>query len=310
MLPRTALPKDHRAQYSRLRLLLKEPGLIRGNLVEMRRACGKKSCRCRTEPEARHRSLYLGLSLNGKHRTRLHTGRVGGSGQGVGRALLGGPTAARADLARVSRAAGEAGEVALLRRFAAYLEKTLRPARAGRGAARWSAPAPDPDPRHLALGLRDVRAAPAQLQRPRAGASSLQALGGVGRGSQAERRHHRPRLREHVGRRDSPDSLGRPARARGAARPFTRGQASRIGWWRWMATRSAPRVPAAALSAWCGRSREPPEPCSSTTTASWSRSGSASRPPPSWTSSSSVPGKEKSPRHDGSSSASCASTPG
>ena len=69
MLPRTALPKDHRAQYSRLRLLLKEPGLIRGNLVEMRRACGKKSCRCRTEPEARHRSLYLGLSLNGKHRT-------------------------------------------------------------------------------------------------------------------------------------------------------------------------------------------------------------------------------------------------
>ena len=68
MLPRTALPKDHRAQYSRLRLLLKEPGLIRGNLVEMRRGCGKKSCRCRTEPKSRHRSLYLGLSLNGKHR--------------------------------------------------------------------------------------------------------------------------------------------------------------------------------------------------------------------------------------------------
>jgi len=68
MLPRTALPKSHRAQYSRLRLLLKEPGLIRGNLVEMRRACGKKACRCRTEPAARHRSLYLGLSLNGKHR--------------------------------------------------------------------------------------------------------------------------------------------------------------------------------------------------------------------------------------------------
>ena len=68
MLPRTALPKDHRAQYSKLRLLLKEPGLIRGNLVEMRRGCGKRSCRCRTQPEARHRSLYLGLSLNGKHR--------------------------------------------------------------------------------------------------------------------------------------------------------------------------------------------------------------------------------------------------
>ena len=68
MLPRTALAKDHRALYSRLRALLKEPGLIRGNLVEMRRACGKKSCRCHREPAARHRSLYLGLSLNGKHR--------------------------------------------------------------------------------------------------------------------------------------------------------------------------------------------------------------------------------------------------
>jgi hypothetical protein len=68
MLPRTALPARDRALYSRLRLLLKEPGLLRGNLVEMRRRCGKKTCRCETNPEARHRSLYLGLSLNGKHR--------------------------------------------------------------------------------------------------------------------------------------------------------------------------------------------------------------------------------------------------
>ncbi|HEV8700045.1 MAG TPA: DUF6788 family protein [Candidatus Polarisedimenticolia bacterium] len=69
MLPRTALPKDHRAQYSRLRLLLREPGLMRGTLVEMRRSCGKPSCRCRTDPAARHGALYLALSLNGKHRT-------------------------------------------------------------------------------------------------------------------------------------------------------------------------------------------------------------------------------------------------
>ncbi|HZY31527.1 MAG TPA: DUF6788 family protein [Candidatus Methylomirabilis sp.] len=68
MLPRTALPPKHREIYSRLRLLLKEPGLLRGNLVEMRRRCGKKSCRCEGDPEARHLSLYLGLSLNGKHR--------------------------------------------------------------------------------------------------------------------------------------------------------------------------------------------------------------------------------------------------
>jgi len=68
MLPRTALAKEQRALYSRLRRLLKEPGLIRGNLVEMRRGCGKKSCRCQNDLEARHHSLYLGLSLNGKHR--------------------------------------------------------------------------------------------------------------------------------------------------------------------------------------------------------------------------------------------------
>jgi len=68
MLPRTALPKEQRALYSRLRRLLKESGLIRGNLVEMRRRCGKKPCCCQDDPEARHRSLYLGLSLNGKHR--------------------------------------------------------------------------------------------------------------------------------------------------------------------------------------------------------------------------------------------------
>ena len=68
MLPRTALPRKDRELYSRLRRLLKEPGLIRGNLVEMRRRCGKRSCRCQGDPQARHRSLYLGLSLNGKHR--------------------------------------------------------------------------------------------------------------------------------------------------------------------------------------------------------------------------------------------------
>ena len=68
MLPRTALPSKDREIYSRLRQLLKEPGLIRGNLVEMRRQCGKKTCRCQADPKARHCSLYLGLSLNGKHR--------------------------------------------------------------------------------------------------------------------------------------------------------------------------------------------------------------------------------------------------
>ncbi len=69
MPPRTALAKNERELYSKVRRLLNEPGLLRGNLVEMNRRCGKKNCRCHSEPESRHRALCLGLSLNGKHRT-------------------------------------------------------------------------------------------------------------------------------------------------------------------------------------------------------------------------------------------------
>jgi len=68
MRPRTALPARDRALYSRLRQLLREPGLLRGNLVEMRRQCGKPSCGCHRQPARRHRSLYLGVSLTGRRR--------------------------------------------------------------------------------------------------------------------------------------------------------------------------------------------------------------------------------------------------
>lgn len=68
MRSRTALPRRERQLYSRLHQLLVQPGLLRGNLVEMRRRCGKTNCCCRDDPAARHRSLYLGLSLEGKHR--------------------------------------------------------------------------------------------------------------------------------------------------------------------------------------------------------------------------------------------------
>ena len=65
---RVSISGQERALYSRLRQLLNEPGLLRGNLVEMRRACGKKACRCHSDAAERHRSLYLGVSLNGKRR--------------------------------------------------------------------------------------------------------------------------------------------------------------------------------------------------------------------------------------------------
>lgn len=65
---RVVLSEQERRLYSRLRELLKEPGVLRGNLVEMKRQCGKKSCRCQ-QPDSGHRALCLGFSLNGKHRT-------------------------------------------------------------------------------------------------------------------------------------------------------------------------------------------------------------------------------------------------
>ncbi len=68
MSSRLSLSREERALYSKVRQLLNDPGLVRGNLVEMRRQCGKKTCRCQSDPACRHRSLYLGVSLNGKHR--------------------------------------------------------------------------------------------------------------------------------------------------------------------------------------------------------------------------------------------------
>jgi hypothetical protein len=65
---RASLSAKERDLYSKLRQLLTQPGLLRGNLVEMHRRCGKRRCRCRQDPAGRHRSLYLGLSLNGKRR--------------------------------------------------------------------------------------------------------------------------------------------------------------------------------------------------------------------------------------------------
>ena len=65
---RTGFTAKERALYSQLRRLLSQPGLLRGNLVEMRRQCGKASCGCQGAVARRHRSLYLALSLEGKRR--------------------------------------------------------------------------------------------------------------------------------------------------------------------------------------------------------------------------------------------------
>lgn len=65
---RLGFTAKERALYSKLRRLLSQPGLLRGNLVEMHRHCGKAGCGCQADVARRHRALYLALSLEGKRR--------------------------------------------------------------------------------------------------------------------------------------------------------------------------------------------------------------------------------------------------
>ena len=65
-MPRALPSAAERHLYSRLRQLLNEPGVLRGNLVEMRRKCGKATCHCAVDKDAAHRALILCVSLGGK----------------------------------------------------------------------------------------------------------------------------------------------------------------------------------------------------------------------------------------------------
>lgn len=60
--------QPERTLYSTLRKLLCQPGIVRGNLVNVRRQCGKSTCKCISNPDHRHPALYLGISMNGKQR--------------------------------------------------------------------------------------------------------------------------------------------------------------------------------------------------------------------------------------------------
>lgn len=41
---------------------------MRGNLYERLRKCGSKACACARDPDARHKSLFLSVSLEGRTR--------------------------------------------------------------------------------------------------------------------------------------------------------------------------------------------------------------------------------------------------
>lgn len=63
---RTHMTAQERRRRSGLTQLVSQRGLVRGNLLERRRVCGKPNCKC-TRGEL-HVNLYLVFSENGKLR--------------------------------------------------------------------------------------------------------------------------------------------------------------------------------------------------------------------------------------------------
>jgi|GEM_PF-757647 len=62
-----SLPAQERQFRSKLhQLLTQSEGFLHGSLIVMARRCGKPSCRCASDDQAKHRSLCLGQTLNGK----------------------------------------------------------------------------------------------------------------------------------------------------------------------------------------------------------------------------------------------------
>lgn len=59
-------PEERRLRSLLHQLLTRSRGLLHGSLIEMARQCGKSSCRCASDEGAKHRSLYLGQTHQGK----------------------------------------------------------------------------------------------------------------------------------------------------------------------------------------------------------------------------------------------------
>lgn len=68
--PPASLPAPERHARSRLHQLLSEAeGFLHGSLIVMARRCGKPTCRCASDDGARHHSLCLGQTREGKTTT-------------------------------------------------------------------------------------------------------------------------------------------------------------------------------------------------------------------------------------------------
>lgn len=71
---RAHLSAQERGIVSRIRWLINKPGLLRANLIQMKRRCGNKNCRC-TKGQL-HKSWYLYQSKDGKPQMLYVPGRL------------------------------------------------------------------------------------------------------------------------------------------------------------------------------------------------------------------------------------------
>lgn len=66
MRKRLKMSAEEKKAVSRIHWLIKDGGVLRASLVEMKRKCGNKNCRC--AKGKLHESLYLSQSKDGKPR--------------------------------------------------------------------------------------------------------------------------------------------------------------------------------------------------------------------------------------------------
>jgi hypothetical protein len=64
--PATLSAQERQCRSKLHQLLSQAEGFLNGSLIVMTRRCGKPSCRCASDDKAKHSSLYLGQTLNGK----------------------------------------------------------------------------------------------------------------------------------------------------------------------------------------------------------------------------------------------------
>ena len=64
--PASLSPEERHLRSQLHQVLSAAEGFLHGSLIEMARRCGKPSCRCATDEQAKHRSLYLGQTRKGK----------------------------------------------------------------------------------------------------------------------------------------------------------------------------------------------------------------------------------------------------